>query len=92
MLIGKGEKIFEGGSFRIGEGKVPFFVHNNEQKVQISFCERGCWNGFWRVVFRINDIFYQTAWFYFAPFLVFFLSFLIPYWLGGYNEKEEEVE
>ena len=55
-----------------------------------KFSERTCFNKFCRVLYKFLNIVYQAVWFYFAPFAVFVLSYMLPYWLGGFGGQEEE--
>ena len=85
LLIGDGQAVFEDGAVTTYVRSNAYTMHNNERKVLLTFGDRGFWNGFWRIVYRFFAILFQAAWVYFAPFLVFWLSYLIPYWEGAYG-------
>ena len=84
--MGGGEAVFEDGAFTTVVRAREFSMHNNERKTLIAFGDRGFWNGLWRFVYRVFLTVYQSVWFYFAPFMVFWSSYLVPYWEGGYDK------
>ena len=53
------------------------------------FKQRSCLNKICRVLYKFLNIIYQAIWFYFAPFTVYILSYMVPFWLGGFNEEGE---
>ena len=58
-----------------------------ERKVAVVFEDRDFSNKVCRVFYRILNDFYKVFWYYFAPFIALFLSYLIPYVLGGYETQ-----
>ena len=65
--------------------------YNPERKVVVQFSDRDCTNKVCRVLYRIFDVFYQAFWYYYAPLVVFFLSFGVPYALGGYDQDSDSA-
>ena len=62
-------------------------VIHDERKVLVAFEEREFWNKVCRVIYRSFDVFYQSIWYYFAPFIVLYTSNYVPYILGGYEAE-----
>ena len=62
-------------------------VIQDERKVFVAFEEREFWNKVCRVIYRIFDVYYQSIWYYFAPFIVLYLSYFVPFGLGGYEAE-----
>ena len=58
------------------------------RKVVVAFKERKVWNKVCRVIYRIFDVFYQVVWYYFAPFIALYFSYIIPYMMGGYEAEQ----
>ena len=49
--------------------------------------ERSWGNKLARIIYTLNKMVYVTAWFYFMPFGVVYLSYYIPYY--GFAEVEQ---
>ena len=47
--------------------------------IRIEFSERHAWNKVLYVLYRSFRFFFITVWFYFAPFIAMFASYIIPY-------------
>ena len=54
----------------------------------MAFEKREFLNKVCRAIHRTFDAFYQSVWYYFAPFIVFYCSYFIPYLMGGYEAEE----
>ena len=87
-------KTFDDGQFQVvGREKDQYAsLRSEQQRIVFKFAERSCFNKFCRVIYKILNIIYQAIWFYFAPFAVFILSYMLPYWLGGFGLEEAGAE
>ena len=63
-----------------------FELLNHERRVKIAYEDRTFGNKVCRVLYSTLDVFYQAFWYYFAPFVVFYLTFIVPSNLGAYDE------
>ena len=60
------------------EGKMPTHI-------RIEFSERSTGNKILYLGYRVARFFFITIWFYFAPFLAMFASYIIPYAFNHYG-------
>ena len=63
-----------------------FELINHDSKVMVAYEDLTFGNKVCRVLYSVLDVFYQSFWYYFAPLVVFYLTFTVPTRLGAYDD------
>ena len=81
-------KVFDDGPFQIVDGYHDQYavMRARQQRVVMRFSDRTCCNKVCRCLYKLLNILYQAFWYYFAPFTVYILSYMLPFWLGSFKK------
>lgn len=72
------------------DGEENLVYSGRPKSARIEFSKnRTSGNKFCRIVYRVIKLFYQTTWFYWAPYMALFLAYWVPSKYGAFDYLDE---